>query len=111
MSSILSTHGLGRTFRTKGGPLMALADVTLDEPLLDAILEAVDRKNKQDLLFFLSKWTVNFIIETLFSLKETIKWRRYYMWKIRDHKQTLKVACLYVWPNKCVHSFHQKLCH
>ncbi|MBF9042255.1 ATP-binding cassette domain-containing protein [Rhodobacterales bacterium HKCCE4037] len=30
MSPILSTHGLGRTFRTKGGPLHALTDVTLD---------------------------------------------------------------------------------
>lgn len=30
MSAILSTHALGRTFRTRGGPLRALSDVTLD---------------------------------------------------------------------------------
>ena len=30
MTSILSTHAVGRTFRTKGGPLTALRDVTLD---------------------------------------------------------------------------------
>lgn len=30
MTTILSTHALGRTFRTKGGPLRALTDVTLD---------------------------------------------------------------------------------
>ena len=30
MTAILSTHALGRTFRTKGGPLHALTEVTID---------------------------------------------------------------------------------
>ena len=30
MTAILSTQSLGRTFRTKGGPLHALTDVSLD---------------------------------------------------------------------------------
>ena len=36
-----------------------LADVTLDEPQLEAILEAVDRKNKQDLLDTLAQTTLD----------------------------------------------------